>query len=285
MRFTALPRVAVVTCLLIIMALSNDASADPFSLASFRNKDTNPSFYNSNQNNYSGFALASFSASPTHAHEVTSQTMASNDEETKSSEEKPVDESIDEEQPEVAEAEEAGDGEKKPWYMPERLVFQTAAFQGFIAAGAEWQFAKHHEIILLFGYVPAEVSGVSLWQATLKYEWRPFNEILFHTKSGKEYKVNPFHIGFGVIYGIHNDLFVILPDQYPDGYYAPTALRFILNMGASIKKGKYTFFTELTFLDVGLIAYIDEPGFFRDNYDYWGLEGIASIGFGVKVDL
>lgn len=174
--------------------------------------------------------------------------------------------------------------EKKSRLKPDSLVLQTAGFVGFVAAGPGWKLTDTQELILLIGYLPKSVGGVELWQATIKYEWHPFSDINIESPNGQGSKFNPLHLGFSAIYGYHKNLFITLPSQYPSDYYPPTAFRFTFNIGTSVKTGSLTTFLEFSALDVGLDAYFHDQGFFRENYNYWGLEGIGSLAFGTKVD-
>lgn len=184
---------------------------------------------------------------------------------------------------EDSEEEPALPGEKY-FLMPDSAVFQTAGFAGQIAAGAGWKLTEAQELILLIGYLSKEIGGVELWQAVLKYEWHPFSDIGAGSANDNNLRISPLHLGLSAIYGRHKDLFLRLPEQYPRGYYSPTALRFTLNVGTSIKVKHLTFFMEYSALDVGADAYFREPRFFLENYNYWGLEGIGSLGFGIKVN-
>ncbi len=163
---------------------------------------------------------------------------------------------------------------------PDNVILQSAGYLGFIAAGVGKDFGRHR-INMLIGYVPEDVGGVEVWQYNFKYGWHPSEDIHLGVLD-KNIRLNPFYIGASAIYGYHDDLFVNEPGQYPDDYYPPTALRFTLNIGASLQHGQHMFFLEYTALDTGLVAYIKNPEFFMDNYDYLGLEGIGSLAIGVK---
>jgi hypothetical protein len=42
------------------------------------------------------------------------------------------------------------------------------------------------------------------------------------------------------------------------------------------------FYIDFSVLDVGLVGYIREPDFYYDNYDFLGLDGITTWGFGMR---
>ena len=161
-------------------------------------------------------------------------------------------------------------------------VLQSAGYLGFIAVGVGKDFGRH-KINMLIGYVPEDVGGVEVWQYNLKYDWHPFQAIQLETPYENIW-IDPYYIGMSIIYGDHDDLFLELPEQYPSGYYPPTALRYTLNVGASLQHGRHTFFIEYSILDVNLVTFIKHPKFFTDNYDYFGLEGLGSLAIGVKFE-
>lgn len=176
------------------------------------------------------------------------------------------------------------EGEKIDPGSQYHAVFQTAGYLGYIAAGVGRDF-KNHDVNLLIGYVPEHIGGQEIWQLALKYAWHPF-EGFGHTSVQGEHSVwDPFYLGLSVIYGHHSELFVTPPDQYPDNYYPSTAFRFTLNVGTSLNFKSSTIFLEFSALDLGLIAYLENPEFFNENYDYLGLEGIGSLAIGFKIHL
>lgn len=162
------------------------------------------------------------------------------------------------------------------------MILQSAGYLGFIAVGVGSDFGRH-KINMLIGYVPEDVGGVEIWQYNLKYDWHPLQTISYGGPQ-ENILLDPFYAGISVIYSAHDDLFVDEPEQYPSGYYPPTALRYTLNIGASLQYGRHTYFIEYTALDIGLIAYIKNPEFFINNYDFLGLNAIGSLAIGVKFE-
>lgn len=57
---------------------------------------------------------------------------------------------------------------KWSWLRPDSIVYQTAGFVGFVAAGPNWKITDSNELTLLIGYLPESVGGVEIWHATLK---------------------------------------------------------------------------------------------------------------------
>ena len=185
--------------------------------------------------------------------------------------------------PEMATAGESSEEEeRRKSRLIDYVVLQSGGDLGFIAVGVGKDFGRH-KINMLICYVPEDVGGVEIWQFDFKYDWHPLQAIPFGSTQ-ENIRLDPFYIGISVIYGAHDDLFLREPEQYPTGYYPPTALRFTLNFGASLQYVRHTFFLEYSALDVGLIAYRKHPEFFIDNYDYLGLEGIGSLAICVKFE-
>ena len=184
--------------------------------------------------------------------------------------------------PGMSTAAESFEEEKQKSRRIDHVVLQSAGYLGFIAVGVGKDLGRH-KINMLIGYVPESIGGVEVWQLNFKYDWHPLQTIYFKA-SQENIRLDPFYIGISVIYGSHKDLFLDEPEQYPTGYYPPTALRYTLNLGASLQHGRHTFFLEYTALDVGLVNYINHPDFFIDNYDFLGLEGIGSLAIGVKFE-
>lgn len=89
-------------------------------------------------------------------------------------------------------------------------------------------------------------------------------------------------MGFSSIYGDNDHLFVIQPDVYPDHYYGATAFRLTLNFGTGFRLGDVDIEVEYSALDIGLDAYVTSPEFMKEHYDYYGLEGVGSLGVIIK---
>ena len=169
---------------------------------------------------------------------------------------------------------------KRKSQLIDNMVLQSGGYLGFVAIGMGMDFERH-KVNMLIGYVPESIGGVEIMQLDFKYDWHPFQAIQLETPY-ENFSIDPYYIGMSIIYGDHDDLFLELPDQYPSGYYQPTALRYALNVGTSLRHGRHTFFIEYSILDINLITFIKHPKFFIDNYDYFGLEGLGSLAIGVK---
>ena len=147
---------------------------------------------------------------------------------------------------------------------------------GHVSYGSEYN--NRHSVLAGVGYVPSLSNHKEMMLYSLRYRydfskrWN-INDMTF----------NPFSLGLGLLMSDHDDLFLELPTQYPDGYYAPSALRIIFNYQAILQvKPHFQVYLDISVLDVGFISYIREPEFFYDNYDFLGLEGVTNWGFGVR---
>lgn len=88
------------------------------------------------------------------------------------------------------------------------------------------------------------------------------------------------------IQGNDNELYASLPDELPDGYYFPSANRVVFGLQSTLHvTPKHQIYWDWSVLDVGLVNYARNYAFYRDNYDFFGLEGIVSFGIGVRVSL
>ncbi|GAA6134090.1 hypothetical protein NBRC116188_08790 [Oceaniserpentilla sp. 4NH20-0058] len=140
------------------------------------------------------------------------------------------------------------------------------------------KFEPNHSVLVGVGYVPKLSNHKELMLFSFRYRYdNPY------VVNIKEMKLKPLSLGAGFLMANHDDLFLELPEQYPKGYYAPSALRIIFNYQATLEiTPVIDVYLDVSILDVGLASYVREPDFFYDNYDYLGLEGITNWGFGVR---
>lgn len=158
------------------------------------------------------------------------------------------------------------------------LELHSGSLLGLAHVSAGKIFADNHHLKTGFGYVPKmdDHAELTLWTLGYRYQ-HPFQFEL----AGKS--VKPFSLGIAFMRGEHRKLFAKLPDQYPSGYYAPTAFRIIFNYQANVQiTPQWEAYLDFSVIDMGFASYIREPEFFLDNYDYLGLEGITNWGFGAR---
>ncbi|MGR6872611.1 hypothetical protein ACU6U9_09965 [Pseudomonas sp. HK3] len=158
------------------------------------------------------------------------------------------------------------------------LDVQSGSLMGLVHASYGAVFAERHNVMVGVGYVPKLSYHREMMLYSLRYR---YDHSASWDIAGMAFK--PFSVGTGLLIGDHSDLFLQLPDKYPEGYYTPTAFRIVFNYQASLQvTPQLNAYFDMSILDVGLIGYVREPEFFNDNYDYLGLEGIANWGFGAR---
>ena len=158
------------------------------------------------------------------------------------------------------------------------LDLQSGSLMGMVHLSYGARFADHHSVQAGAGYVPKRSDHAEMTLYSIRYRY----------DSGIAWTIgnitlNPFSLGTGLLIGNHRELFVKLPERYPDGYYTPSALRLVFNYQATLNLNQHwqTYF-DISILDVGLLGYVREPEFYYNNYDFLGLEGITNWGFGAR---
>lgn len=156
---------------------------------------------------------------------------------------------------------------------------QSGSLMGLAHGSLGYSFNDAHDVSIGIGYVPDLDNHREMTLYSVRYQYQ--GDTVFNVTPSVAWQ--PFRFGFGVLIAGHDDLFVELPDQYPDGYYTPTAVRLVFNYQSVFKLTQSTeAYFDISILDVGLLTYVREPEFFQDNYDFFGLEGITNWGFGVR---
>jgi hypothetical protein len=168
--------------------------------------------------------------------------------------------------------------------IPAYIMTQTGGYMGVATLGAGWEVGKgplSFEVDLQAGYSPAFVTEESLFQLDSKLEWHPFGGNSIELPVGdRSIRIDPIYLALGLIYGMHKNLFVKVPSQYPEeGYYPPTARRLAPSLGLSATYGLNTVFLELTTLDVQIGA------LFRDSayLDWDSFKSMGTWGAGYKL--
>jgi len=157
------------------------------------------------------------------------------------------------------------------------LDLQSGSLMGLAHASYGARLDSHN-LMIGIGYVPELSYHKEMLLYSLRYRYE--NPTSWDIKG---MAFTPFNFGVGVLIGDHPDLFVQLPERYPDGYYTPSAFRIIFNYQAALQvTPQLQAYFDMSIMDVGFIGYIREPDFYHDNYDYIGLEGIMNWGFGAR---
>lgn len=152
-------------------------------------------------------------------------------------------------------------GNAGKWYVPDFVESQSGGYVGYVSAGFGYRLSRHWDTDFLFGYVPECEGGEDLYQVSWKNGIHPF-KYDFRKDGGKAVgELSIFYIAVTVVYGFDNDLFLNLPDRYPEGHYPPTALHLALGLGAGARYGSHGLFFEASALDSGIRAYFYNFGF------------------------
>lgn len=114
-------------------------------------------------------------------------------------------------------------------FKPDYYLLQHASYAGFVAAGIGFgEPTSHGAFELLYGYTPPQLVGQDVQSLTFKGLWR-----IAHLPVSGSWKLTPL-FGLNFFYSPDSELFVRLPDQYPDYYYPPTAIRPAFVFGAEL---------------------------------------------------
>jgi hypothetical protein len=168
------------------------------------------------------------------------------------------------------------------WANAVFMDLQSGSLMGMVHASIGGTFSDNHHITTGVGYVPKLDNHEEMNMVSLRYRYQHPYQFSFKVKD-RDYSLSPASFGVGFLVGSHKDLFVKLPDQYPDDYYQPTAIRVVFNYQSTLQINAHTqVYFDISVLDVGLVSYVREPDFFMDNYDYLGLDGITNWGFGLR---
>ena len=168
---------------------------------------------------------------------------------------------------------------------PRMLELQAAGMMGAAHLSYGATFWDKHTFSLGIGGVPELNNHDDMLIFSLKYRYTPAWEKPF-TFMDYDMIWRPVSFSTAIIQGQDNDIYRELPDDIPSGYYPPSATRILFSMQTNVDVTKdIQAYWDWTILDVGLINYIRNFDFYRDNYKYGGLEGIVSFGVGVRVKL
>ncbi len=159
---------------------------------------------------------------------------------------------------------------------------QSGSLMGMVHLSIGDRFFENHHLSAGVGYVPKLDNHKELSMVSVRYRYQHPSQFTFQLAE-RDWSLSLLNFGVGALIGSHRDLFISLPEKYPDDYYQPTALRLIFNYQSILKVNEKTeVYFDISMLDVGFISYIREPDFFYDHYNYLGLEGVTNWGFGVR---
>jgi len=159
---------------------------------------------------------------------------------------------------------------------------QSGSMQGALHLSYGLTFAKKHHLSMGVGFVPELDNHEEMTITSIKYRYEGETRIpvaLFN----KPVEISPINFGITSISGHQDEIHRKNPEYLPSGYYMPTARRVLFNYQTILKFDQTTeAYVDWTILDVGLINYVRNFEFYKDNYDYLGLEGVVSYGFGLR---
>ena len=159
---------------------------------------------------------------------------------------------------------------------------QSGSLLGLAHVSVGEDFFENHYFSAGIGYVPKLSEHHEMSMFSLSYRYQNPQQFSFQVAK-RQWSLSVLNFGVSALVGNHDALFTRLPDQYPDDYYQPTAIRLIFNYQSILKvSNTMEFYFDISMLDVGLVTYVREPEFFMDNYDYLGLEGVTNWGLGVR---
>lgn len=151
------------------------------------------------------------------------------------------------------------------------LRFQNAAYAGFVAAGLD-RHSQWFGAAVLAGYTPAQFTDEAIKSLSLKFYGQI--PLVSSTHFGNWHA----QLGLATFYNPDSRLFVLLPKQYPSGYYVPTAIRLGISSALHWQNEKGMHLSlEYAVLDSELAFIKDAKRLDRDR--------LGSFGFGVGWDL
>ena len=173
------------------------------------------------------------------------------------------------------------DTESKKWYFPDHYKTHFAGNTGFLSCGIGYSFFKgKYETDLFYGYVPKSISGNHIHTIFRKRTYKPIKITL-----NKNTKLTPILLGFNSCLVIGQNSFIILPEQYPESYYPPTAIYFAPFIGVGILR------TDISKKRIKSLEFYFELGtidrYLRNYFisDYLELKDILNISLGLKIEI
>ncbi len=146
-----------------------------------------------------------------------------------------------------------------------------------------WELSQRHNISIGLGGVPEMDNHDDMYIFSIRYRYQRGSIYEFDVFD-QHIKLRPGSFGVTGISGRDNDLYRELPDKYPDGYYYSTARRLIFNYQVNLMlDDKIELYLDFSALDVGVVNYVRNFDFYRENYRFLGLDGIFTYGFGTRL--
>jgi hypothetical protein len=104
---------------------------------------------------------------------------------------------------------------KQHRFLPDYIKLQYAGGIGFLSAGIGYSFFDYRlDVSFFYGYTPVWFTIDDLHSVSLQFTVK-----LFRIKTKKDIEILPLNIGWYLHHTFGNEYWVILPDNYPKGYY------------------------------------------------------------------
>jgi hypothetical protein len=169
----------------------------------------------------------------------------------------------------------------KKWYVPDLITVQYAGNIGFLSTGIGYTSrTDDYQASLLYGYVPKAFSARPVHSITFK---NVFHVGRFDIRDNQIFRP---YLGLGLTVETGGIAYLNLPSYYPDRYYAPKALHFILFGGLKLQH----FFSNEENLINGLEIYIeggtiDQYIWYKANSSQVKFTDIFSMALGINAKL
>lgn len=156
---------------------------------------------------------------------------------------------------------------------PDYAYAQNGAYAGYAVAGIGYSLGRYLAWDLNYGYTPKSIGGHDIHSFSGK-----IFSYLAPIGPRHQWEIKPY-LGLGFIYNPDSELFVRLPDQYPEWYYPPTAIRAGLHGGMelNLKEPGIGLFTEFVILDHEVAPVV--------NRGALKTRDVGSLGFGLRWEI
>ncbi len=158
-------------------------------------------------------------------------------------------------------------------WQPNYGLLQHSSYVGLAAAGIGYgERDSYFTFELIYGFTSRHFSGHNVSTLSGKTTWRISNFNI-----SPQWTLTPL-LGLNIIYNPDPELFVRLPDQYPDWYYPPSAIRPAFVFGAEVAgKLSWRASIEYSLLDTEL------PYIFNTKNPK--LDQVGSLGFVLRKEI
>lgn len=160
---------------------------------------------------------------------------------------------------------------------------QSGSMMGSIHTSFGIAVKDRHNFLFGVGYVPEMHDHEEM--GLLSFRYRFDSAIVWDLPefAGMRWQLRPINIGLGVLHSLHHDLAFHSPSNTPDGYYGPQDTRLTFNYQAVVRfNSNVEAYIDFSMIEMGISGYVKEFTFYKDNYDFLGLEGVVNWGVGMR---